>query len=188
MRNITLTPLSHWFYGFLRVRENWSLSQIKIYVVYLAFFFQTIIKISLYKEAEAEGQLTGIMSHSFENTCAPKHCPLSSHYKNVQIFLFGVLWSPHTCNRPSPYHPFPSHYSLSSKHHHGSRRQGRGLQLDLQDGDERSILKVWRSWRGCWTYARGAQWIIWCYGQMNRTMISPVYHVCCVYCTTVWYI
>lgn len=50
------TPLSHWFHGFLRVRENWSLSQIKIYVVDLAFFFQTIIKISLYKEAEAEGK------------------------------------------------------------------------------------------------------------------------------------
>lgn len=54
MRNITLTPLSHWSHGFVRVRENWSLSQIKIYVVGLAFFFQTIIKISLDKEGEAE--------------------------------------------------------------------------------------------------------------------------------------
>ena len=36
------------------------------------------------KEAEVEGQLTSIMSHSFKNTYAPKHCPLSSRYKSVQ--------------------------------------------------------------------------------------------------------
>lgn len=157
-------------------------------VHFLISSYHNLVICFMGKEAEAEGQLTGIMSHSFENTCAPKHWPLSSHYKSVQIYLFGVLQSPHSWNLLSTHHPFPSHYSLFSKHHHGSHRQGRGLQLDLKNGAERSFLEVWRSWRGFWRYLRGAQWIIWHYGQMNWTMISPVHRVYCVYCTMIWYI
>lgn len=47
--------LSHWFQDCVRVRENWSLSQIRIYVVGPKFLFQSLIKISSDKEAEAQG-------------------------------------------------------------------------------------------------------------------------------------
>lgn len=137
--------------------------------------------------------LTGVMSHYFKNTCAPKQCPLLPPfpYKSVLISSFGVPQSPHTWKSRRAFClliAHSPHYCLPSKHHHGSYREGVGLQLDLQNGDDRNILKKRRSWCGHWRHIMGARWIIWLNGQMNWTMISPVFYVCCVYYTTIWYI
>lgn len=93
------------------------------------------------KEAEAEGQLTGIMSHSFENTCAPKHCPhhlVTKMFKSFYLEFYDHLIPAivHLLITHSlPIIPYPQNIIMEAV------GQGRGL-LDLQDGDERSILKV----------------------------------------------
>ena len=63
-------------------------------VHFLISSYHNLVICFMGKEAEAEGQLTGIMSHSFENTCAPNtglYHLITKVFKSIYLEFYNHL-------------------------------------------------------------------------------------------------